>query len=241
MAKYANVIVVARSGGDFTDPLEALNSITDASESNTYLIKIMPGTYEIPPASFLIKPYVDIQGSGRKVTKLVSHSNHMGHAISVVYFVNGASGEIRDITIDHEANPRTPGYGQYVFGVGMWGGGSPRITNVDIIANGGTWSGGMAVGYSYTPGYGSNPTLTNVTIATTPEAGWNPNTNHGIEISPDSVVTLHNVKINSVGPNLSIDGTSTVKGSAVELSSPIATGGNFKCIGCFDSNYNPLP
>jgi len=40
---YTNVIVVAPSGGDFTDPITALSAITDASATNPYLVKIMPG------------------------------------------------------------------------------------------------------------------------------------------------------------------------------------------------------
>src|SRR3990170_4813783 len=32
--KYANVVVVAKNGGDFADPIAAVASITDASEAN---------------------------------------------------------------------------------------------------------------------------------------------------------------------------------------------------------------
>jgi len=66
-AHYANVIVVAKSGGDFTDPVAAVNSISDASASNPYLIKIMPGTYEIG-SNITMKNHVSIEGSGQETT-----------------------------------------------------------------------------------------------------------------------------------------------------------------------------
>jgi len=69
--KYANVIVVSKSGGDFTDLMAALSSITDASATNTYLVKIMPGIYEFPSGIIGgVKSYVDIEGSGTQVTKI---------------------------------------------------------------------------------------------------------------------------------------------------------------------------
>lgn len=49
--KYANVIVVAKSGGDLTDPISAMNSISDASATNHFLLKIMPGVYDIGTAT----------------------------------------------------------------------------------------------------------------------------------------------------------------------------------------------
>lgn len=56
--KYANILIVAKSGGDFTDPLTAVQSITDASPENRYLIKIMPGTYNIGSNSIHLYGYI---------------------------------------------------------------------------------------------------------------------------------------------------------------------------------------
>lgn len=69
---YSNVVVVAKSGGDYSNIQAAINSITGASETNPYLVKIMPGTYNISTESITTKPYVNIEGSGANLTKIVA-------------------------------------------------------------------------------------------------------------------------------------------------------------------------
>ena len=46
VATPANIIWVAKSSGDFTTVTAALASITDATSSNPYLIRIAPGIYQ---------------------------------------------------------------------------------------------------------------------------------------------------------------------------------------------------
>ena len=75
IAFYSRVIVVAPSGGDFTSPVAAMNSIIDASESKTYLVKIMPGVYDIGSGTVQMKPWVDIEGSGPGITSIVGTQN----------------------------------------------------------------------------------------------------------------------------------------------------------------------
>jgi len=75
IAFYSRVIVVAPSGGDFTSPVAAMNAITDASETNPYLVKIMPGVYDIGGGTVQMKPYVSIEGSGPVTTQIVGTQN----------------------------------------------------------------------------------------------------------------------------------------------------------------------
>jgi hypothetical protein len=62
--KYAQIVVVAKTGGDTSSPVSALNSITDASAAKPYLVKVMPGVYDLGAVSLKMKPYVYLEGSG---------------------------------------------------------------------------------------------------------------------------------------------------------------------------------
>jgi len=68
----AKLVVVAKSGGDYTSPIAAVNSITDASATNPYLVKVMPGIYDLGTTWLQMKEYVDIEGSGRDNTVIKS-------------------------------------------------------------------------------------------------------------------------------------------------------------------------
>lgn len=70
--KHAQTVVVAKSGGDYTNPATAIAAITDASESKPYVLYIAPGVYDLGSSSLTIKPYVDVRGAGRNATVLTS-------------------------------------------------------------------------------------------------------------------------------------------------------------------------
>jgi len=59
-----NVVIVAKSNGDFTSIQAAINSIT-ASASSPYLVWVGPGWYN---EVVTLKPYVHLQGAGQGVT-----------------------------------------------------------------------------------------------------------------------------------------------------------------------------
>lgn len=64
-----NVVTVSAKNGMFTDPVAAVNSITDASETNPYLVVIGPGNYTLTQ-TLQMKEHVHLAGSGQNVTRL---------------------------------------------------------------------------------------------------------------------------------------------------------------------------
>jgi len=144
LEKYANVVVVARSGGDFTDPVAAVNSITDASGNNPYLVKIMPGIYDLTGSVISMKEFVDIEGSGENMT-VIKTGRHGG----VLIGANNA--EVRSVTI------MNTGPGLQPSGIYNWNV-SPKISNITVISYGGSQNFGIINSGN------SAPVITNVTV-----------------------------------------------------------------------------
>ncbi|MBI5639932.1 MAG: hypothetical protein HZA17_05855 [Nitrospirae bacterium] len=96
--KYAGVAVVAQSGGDYTDPVTAMNDSAVwcgiPSATNPCLLKIMPGVYEMGANTLVMQGYIDVEGSGEKVTKLPGNANYSG-VVSVV-----SNSELRFVTVE---------------------------------------------------------------------------------------------------------------------------------------------
>lgn len=65
----------------------ALNSISDASDENPYLVKIEPGVYDVGSTPLDMKSYVDIEGSGRDITRI--YGNVVSSSLSGV--IRGSS------------------------------------------------------------------------------------------------------------------------------------------------------
>ena len=92
---YRNVIVVAKSGGDFTSIQAALDSITDASDTNRYLVWVAPGVYN---ERVTMKPYVDIEGAGEQVTR-ITYGGSSNPDTGTVVGANDA--ELRFLTVEN--------------------------------------------------------------------------------------------------------------------------------------------
>jgi len=106
--------------------LNAMSGISDAGETNPYLIIIEPGVYNIGTNSLQMKSYVDIQGSGENVTTITGTVNGQYSGV----LVGADNMEVRFITIK---NTNTGTYTRAIINSAA----SPMITNVTATALGG--------------------------------------------------------------------------------------------------------
>jgi hypothetical protein len=165
--KYDNVVVVAKSGGDYTTIGAALAAIT-ASASDRYLIWVAPGTYD---ETVNMEPYVDIQGAGEGVTK-ITYGGSSGWGTGTVVGANNA--ELRFLTVENTGGET------YAIAI-LNSSASPRITHVTCVAAGGT-----------TTTYGvrnisGSPVMTDVSISVTGSANAIGVYNNGVLAEPELV------------------------------------------------------
>jgi hypothetical protein len=154
--KYGKVAVVAQSGGDYTDPVTAMNGYTSwcgtPSPTNPCLLKIMPGVYNVATSPVQMQQYIDIEGSGENTTIIKGSIGGNDHTTAVVLGANNA--EIRFLTV------KNIGEGEYLTAI-YNSIAAPKITNVTVIATGGFISHGV---YNV---FTSSPIMTNVNITAT--------------------------------------------------------------------------
>jgi pectin methylesterase-like acyl-CoA thioesterase len=84
--KMKNIVTVAKSGAQFRDIQQAINSINDANDLNPYVVYVASGIYNVD-TPIEMKPYVSLLGSGKKSTIIdagVSSSQQDGNASAVV-------------------------------------------------------------------------------------------------------------------------------------------------------------
>ncbi|GHA18865.1 hypothetical protein GCM10008090_30630 [Arenicella chitinivorans] len=93
-----NIITVSANNGDFTNPVDAINSISDASNTNPYLIVLGPGSYPII-GQLVMKDYVSITGSGMETTELRGAVGGAGFTESAAFIVGAREADISDLSI----------------------------------------------------------------------------------------------------------------------------------------------
>lgn len=149
--RYANVVVVAKGGGDFTTITAALTGISGTVD-NRYLVWVAPGVYE---EQVRMEPYVDIAGAGQLVTRISYHGDSI---LNTGTLLGASDAELRDLTVENT--------GDAEYAVAIFNGyDSPRITRVTAIAAGGGRSYGVR-NYS-----SSSPVMTDVTATASGKLG----------------------------------------------------------------------
>ena len=211
---YANEVVVAKSGGDFTTIPAALNSITNASASNPYLIHVAPGIYD---ESINMKSYVDIEGAGEDATTItyVGSNPSTGSVTGTVNIADHT--ELRFLTVENTGGNfnAIPIYAACT--------GLARLTHVTLSASGGSnYDSGL---YSET---GCALTLTDVNAKS---LGVSSSTNLCIRMGEDASLT--NVTATASGGDYA-DGIYVAAGS-VNLTNVVAsaTGATYNNTGIY--------
>ena len=109
---YANVVVVAQSGGDFTSVQAALDSITGASAANPYLLYVAPGVYE---EQVTLKPYVTLEGAGQGATiiRWTGGSEAPWEGAGSATLIGADNASIRRLTVENDGTGHAFGVAIY--------------------------------------------------------------------------------------------------------------------------------
>jgi len=122
-----NQILTVGNGGQFSTISSALASIADNSDTNRYLIKISPGTYE---EQVTLKPYVDMEGAGENQTiiRFTGGASTDGTSATVIGISNC---ELRFMTIISQSTQ------DYALGIHNENASALKLKHVTIEASGG--------------------------------------------------------------------------------------------------------
>lgn len=161
-SKAVQTVHVHPVPGDWTASgtalLNALAGITNASATKRYVIKVEPGIFELGTSRLIMKPFVDIEGSGQEAT-VIQGGGFSTNDDGVVW--GAASAELRELQVRSNSHPSQAAIAFYlpsgdtrlrnvflfaIGGVGTWGirsAGSPFIEECTIQVQGGANSHGL--------------------------------------------------------------------------------------------------
>jgi hypothetical protein len=129
--RLVSTIVVSPVGTPLqngTSLLNAMQSITTNSATSPLLIKIEPGTYDLGTGMLVMKPYVDVEGSGEDVTTVTAAGSAGSTRCTILV---GDNTELRMLTVANRGGNNYAAAAACAFDRG-------RITHVTAIASGGT-------------------------------------------------------------------------------------------------------
>jgi len=136
-ASYENVIVVAKSGGDYTSVKDALDQTTGAGQNNRYLVLVGPGVFTETDL-LQVRGYVHLKGYGPNVTLIKSLRSAATQGPDAATVQLDDNGRISNAQINNEGTGSTYGIGIYSATPASR---EAVIDNVVVQANG---SGGVA-------------------------------------------------------------------------------------------------
>ena len=171
-----NVVVVAKSGGDYTSIQTALDSIGDAAADNPYLVWVAPGVYN---EAVVMKPYVHLQGAGQDATTIASATSNAGFPPTAGTLALAAYTSLRDLTVSNSGDS-----GYNVALLAPDGVTQTLVTEVTALAQGAATGSNAAI---YQAGPDTSLTLINVTAL----AENGSSTNYGLENYMGQNLTLY--------------------------------------------------
>ena len=222
--KYGKVAVVAQSGGDYTNPVTAMDEVAlwcgTPSSNNTCLLKIMPGTYTVRSPGLVMLPYIDIEGSGEKVTKITSALSSASFPPTIATVMGATNAELRFLTLENIA---TVNYSTALLNISA----SPSLLHVTA-----TVSGTALNNYCVASIVSSFPTMTNVTAT----ASGATSSNVGV-YNNSSSPKMTNVTATASGAGSSSYGVANISSSSPTMTSVTATasGGASESAGVFNN------
>lgn len=125
-----NVITVATKGGDYSDPVAALESIKDAAEDNPYLVAIGPGVFELSEA-LLMKPYVTIRGAGQDVTKITGGFGDIVNGNEGAVVVGADKATLSNLTVENTGPSKGSNRSTAIYNNNS----SPTVNNVTAVVS----------------------------------------------------------------------------------------------------------
>lgn len=131
--------------------LNALAGITDATAFKSYVLKLDPGGYNLGSTQLVMKPYVDIEGSGQGSTIIQGQGNGDSSYLTGI-IQTAAQAELRNVQVASTGLGQTASIGLYVPS-----GANTSIRDVTIAAGGASNNWGIR-------NLAASPVLQNVTI-----------------------------------------------------------------------------
>jgi hypothetical protein len=123
--RISNVVVVAKSGGQYQRIQDAIDSITNASLYNPYLVVVGPGVYN---ERVTLKASVHLQGAGKGVTIISSD-------VSYDRFFSLATVALRDSTSVRDLTIWNFGTGEYNVALSASSADSVEVSDVEVYAS----------------------------------------------------------------------------------------------------------